>query len=69
MRNAIDLKAMGLHPYERERTACDAVGMGRTAFRAWAKEIGARRKVGKILLYDMLVILGELQKGGDELED
>ena len=32
------------------------VGMGRTNFRTWAREIGARRKFGRAVRYDKVVI-------------
>lgn len=61
--NNTNLKAHPTHPFMREKAACAEVSMGRTAFRVWAKEIGARRKVGGILLYDMDVIYTALQRG------
>lgn len=42
-------------------------GIGRTAFRVWAKEIGARRTFGRSVRYDKNVIdraLDEMQRGG-----
>ena len=39
-----------------ERDAAEYVGMGRTSFRAWAKEIGAKRNFGKSVRYDRKVI-------------
>lgn len=31
-------------------------GMGKTAFTAWAEQIGARRKIGRKVLYDRQII-------------
>lgn len=35
-----------------EAAAVEYVGLGKTFFRAWAKEIGARRTFGRRVLYD-----------------
>lgn len=48
-------------PYENRRMlkepeAASYSGMGRTAFRKWAKEIGARRTFGSSVMYDKQVI-------------
>lgn len=39
-----------------EKVAAQYVGLGRTFFRSWAKEIGARRTFGKRVLYDRATI-------------
>lgn len=39
-----------------EKAAMHYVGLGQTYFRRWAKEIGARRKFGKRVLYDRATI-------------
>lgn len=39
-----------------EETAMQYVGLGKTAFRRWAKEIGSRRTFGKRVLYDKATI-------------
>ncbi len=39
-----------------ELEAAAYVGMGRSSFREWAKQIGARRKFGRSVRYDKKVI-------------
>lgn len=46
----------------RENEALLYTGMGRTSFRAWAKQIGAAKHFGKSLRYDRTIIDAELDK-------
>lgn len=39
-----------------EKAAMQYVGLGKTAFRRWAKEVGSRRTFGKRVLYDRATI-------------
>ena len=35
---------------------CTYTGLGKTSFRAWAKQIGAEIKIGRIARFDKLII-------------
>ena len=58
--NGIDGKRM-----LTEVEAFTYAGMGRTAFRAWAREIGAVRHFGRSVRYDLRVI----EKALDDLDE
>lgn len=47
----------------KEQEGAFRYGMGRTKFRAWAAQIGAKRKIGRCSLYDREVMDRAVRKG------
>ena len=50
-------------PFLSEREGCAYIGVSATTFRAWAKAIGSKRKIGRRSLYDRAVIDAALKRG------
>lgn len=51
-----------------EKDAVKYVGLGKTYFRRWAKEIGARRKFGARVLYDRATIDAAIDSQAEQNE-